>query len=447
LFDRSNCKRDVEATGEIGSPGFVNHVRAAVLQARSSSYLDAPKPAMPAWHDRNHQRMIRPTTSIGVFTATRAEYGLLRPVLAAMEASATLRPLLIVGGAHLSDRHGATLAEIEADGRSPAARAPSPMAGDDGLSAARDMAATLSGCAEAYAALDLDAVLILGDRSEALAAAAAAVPLGLPILHLEGGHRTAGAVDDAIRHAITKLAALHFTAAEPYRRRLLQMGEAPGRVFTVGSTGVDNLMAFGRSTPAEASAVTGLDLPAGFLLVTFHPETLGNLSPGDQIKAFLAGLASVEDRVILITLPNADAGAGAIREAISAFAAAGSVRVRIAESLGARGYVAALTACAAVIGNSSSGMMEAPAAGIPVVNVGDRQAGRLRSPGVIDCPLEAGAVAAAIARALSPEFQAMARSQPALFGDGHAGERIVSIIEATDLKGLARKPFIDLDDV
>ncbi len=388
--------------------------------------------------------MIRANANIGVFTATRAEYGLLRPVLAAMEASAKISPLLIVAGAHLSARHGATLAEIEADGRRPAVLVPSPMAGDDGLSAARDMGATLAGCAEAYAALDLDAVMILGDRTEALAAAAAAVPLGLPILHLEGGHRTEGAVDDAIRHAITKLAALHFTAAEPYRRRLLQMGEAPERVFTVGSTGVDNLTVFGRSTPAEASAITGLDLPPGFLLITCHPETLSPLSPSDQIEAFLSGLASVEDRTVLITLPNADAGARAIRDAIAAFTAARAGRVRVAESLGARGYVAALTACAAVIGNSSSGMMEAPAAGIPVVNVGDRQAGRLRTPGVIDCPLEAGAVADAIARALTPEFQTLARSQPAHFGDGHAGERIVSILEDTDLKGLAQKPFVDL---
>lgn len=388
--------------------------------------------------------MIGMLLGVGVFTATRAEYGLLRPVLAAMEKSATIRPFLIVAGAHLSARHGATLAEIENDGRRPAALVPSPMAGDDSLSAARDMGETLSGCAKAYAALDLDAVLILGDRTEALAAAAAAVPLGLPIIHLEGGHRTAGAVDDAIRHAISKLAALHFTAAEPYRRRLLQMGEAPDRVFTVGSTGIDNLMSFGPSAPAEASAITGLDLPPGFLLVTFHPETLGDLSPADQIEAFLGGLASVEDRMILITLPNADAGAGAIREAITVFAASRPDRVRVMESLGARGYAAALTACAAVVGNSSSGMMEAPAAGVPVVNVGDRQAGRLRTPGIIDCALEASAISAAIAEALTPEFHASAHRQPAAFGDGHAGERIVSILEATDFKGLARKPFVDL---
>ena len=382
---------------------------------------------------------------MGIFTATRAEYGLLRPVLTAMEASPTLRPLLIVGGAHLSDRHGATLSEIEADRRRPDALVPSPVAGDDGLSAARDMSATLVGCAQAYASLDLDAVIILGDRTEALAAAAAAVPFGLPILHLEGGHRTAGAVDDAVRHAITKLAALHFTAAEPYRRRLLQMGEAPERVFTVGSTGVDNLMAFGRSTAAQASAVTGLDLAEGFVLVTLHPETLSVLPPAEQICAVLNGLDGVTDRTLLFTLPNADVGADEIRSAIAAFAAARPDRVRVAASLGARGYVAALTACAAVVGNSSSGLIEAPAAGVPVVNVGDRQAGRLRTPGVIDCALTAPAVDEALAKALTPEFQAMARSQPAMFGDGHAGARIVSILEATDLRGLARKPFVDLD--
>lgn len=388
--------------------------------------------------------MTRTRARIGVFTATRAEYGLLRPVLAALEGSATLEPLLIVAGAHLSARHGATLSEIEADGRRPDALVPAPMAGNDGLSAAADMAATLAGCAEAYAKLLLDSVVILGDRTEALAAAAAAVPLRLPILHLEGGHRTAGAVDDAIRHAITKLAALHFTAAEPYRARLLQMGEAPERVFTVGSTGVDNLTAFGRSTPQEASDITGLDLPPGFLLATFHPETLGELPPAEQIDAFLQGLEAGPQRPVLITLPNADAGSGAIREAIAAFTAARPDRIRVAESLGARGYAAALTACDAVVGNSSSGMIEAPAAGTPVVNVGDRQEGRLRSPGVIDCALEPTAIAAAIARALSPEFQTLARRQPAVFGDGHAGERIVSILETTDLKGLARKPFIDL---
>lgn len=383
------------------------------------------------------------TRFIGVFTATRAEYGLFRPVLAALQGSAALQPRLIVSGTHLSDRHGRTLAEIEADGRQASARVPVALTDDSPTSIVVDMAAVLRGAGQAYVELGLDAIMILGDRTEALAAAAAAVPLALPIVHLEGGHRTAGAVDDAIRHAVSKLAALHFTSAEPYRQRLLQMGEAPDRVFTVGATGVDNLKAFGVSTAAEASAITGLDLPEGFILATFHPETLATASPADQVEALVAGLERAGDRTLLITLPNADAGSGVIRAGLERFAARCPERVRLSTSLGARGYAAALTACAAVVGNSSSGVIEAPAAGVPTVNVGDRQDGRLRPPSVIDCALAPDAIADALRRALDPKFREMARTQPPIFGDGHAGQRIVDILETTDLAGLARKPFVD----
>ncbi|WP_269515471.1 UDP-N-acetylglucosamine 2-epimerase [Brevundimonas subvibrioides] len=386
---------------------------------------------------------MRSSRPVGVFTATRAEYGLLRPVLSALEKSQTLVPRLIVSGTHLSERHGSTLTEIRADGRDPAACVPLPMQDDSAASIAADMAAALDGASQAYLALDLDAVLILGDRTEALAAAAAAIPLALPILHLEGGHRTAGAIDDAIRHAVSKLAALHFTSAEPYRQRLLQMGEAEDRVFTVGATGVDNLKAFGVSTAAQASAITGLDLPEGFILATFHPETLGTTVPGDQVAAFVAGLGRVADRTVLITMPNADAGSEAIRTALEAFAARAPGRIRLATSLGAKGYAAALTACAAVVGNSSSGMVEAPAAGVPTVNVGTRQEGRLRSPSVIDCDLTPDAIGDALTRALDPAFRRMARAQPPIFGDGNAGQRIVDVLETIDLAGLARKPFVD----
>lgn len=380
---------------------------------------------------------------IGVFTGTRAEYGLLRPVLTALEASRALEPRLIVAGTHLSPRHGATLAEIEADGRSPDARVPAPLHGDDGVSVAADMAATLAGASQAYAALGLDAVLMLGDRTEVLAAAAAAVPLALPIVHLEGGHRTAGAVDDAIRHAVTKLAALHFTAAEPYRQRILQMGEAPDRVFTVGSTAVDNLRALGSGKERKIEALQDLDLANGFLLATFHPETLGEATPQEQIDAFLQGLASVTDRPILITRPNADAGSGAVRAALDAFAGARPGRVRLIESLGAEGYLRAVTACDAVVGNSSSGVIEAPAAGTPSVNVGARQDGRIKPPSVIDCALEPAAIADALRRAMTPGARAAAQSQPPPFGDGQAGRRIVDVLERTDFRALKRKPFVD----
>lgn len=380
---------------------------------------------------------------IGVFTATRAEYGLLRPVLTALETSDTLEPLLIVGGTHLSAAHGATLSEIEGDGRRADARVPVPLVGDDGASIAADMAATLAGCATAYGDLKLDAIVMLGDRTEVLAAAAAAVPLGLPIVHLEGGHRTAGAVDDAIRHAVTKLAALHFTAAEPYRQRILQMGEAPERVFTVGSTAVDNLRAIASGDPQTVPALAGLDIAKGFVLATFHPETLGDQSPEAQVTAFLLGLSALTDRPILFTRPNADTGSAAVRAAQDRFASERPDQVRIVESLGSEGYLRALVASGAVVGNSSSGVIEAPAAGVPSVNVGARQEGRLKPPSVFDCTLNPADIARALRRALAPEAQSAARAQPAPFGDGRAGRRIVEILERTDFNGLARKPFVD----
>lgn len=380
-----------------------------------------------------------------MFTATRAEYGLLRPLLERLSASDRLEPHLIVSGTHLSGRHGMTVSEIESDGRSIAARIPVPLAADDGVSIAQDMAAVLAGAAAAYATLKLDAILILGDRTEALAAAAAAVPLGLPIIHLQGGERTEGAVDDNIRHALTKLASFHFAAAEPYRRRILQMGESPDRVVTAGSTAIDNQRTFGRSTRAEVARMLNIDLEPGFLLITFHPETLTGIPAIDQIAAFLGGLAHETRRKLVITLPNADTGADAVREGLASFAAARPGQVYLFESLGARRYAAALTACDAVVGNSSSGVIEAPGAGTPSVNVGDRQAGRLKPSSVIDCANTPEAIAAALGRALDPAFRQAARHQPPPFGDGHAADRIVEVLERTDFRGLARKAFVDRD--
>lgn len=381
---------------------------------------------------------------VGVLTTTRAEYGLLRPVLQQLSASSRLEPLLVVSGTHLSPRHGLTVTEIEADSQPIAARIPLPLAGDDGLSVAQDMAAMTAGAAAAYAALSLDGVILLGDRTEVLAAACAAVPLRLPVIHLEGGHRTAGAVDDSIRHAITKLASLHFTATEAYRARLLQLGEGADRVFAVGSTGVDNLMAFGRSSLDEVSTMLELDLSPGFLLATYHPETLSDRPTRDQIGNFLQGLASARDLKLLITMPNADAGADDIRHALKRFASERPGQVFLVESLGARRYAAALTACSAVVGNSSSGVIEAPAAGIPSVNVGGRQEGRLRAPSVVDCENTPASMAEAIAQVLDRDFSLAARLQDPLFGDGHAAERIVSVLESLTLAGLDSKPFIDL---
>lgn len=380
---------------------------------------------------------------IGVFTATRAEYGLLHPVLMRLEASAVLEPVLIVSGSHLSDAHGATEAEILADGHAIAARIPAPVERDDPAAVAGAMAAVLTGGVAAFAELQLDALILLGDRTELLAAAAAATVLRLPIVHLEGGHITEGAVDDAIRHAITKLAALHFTSSEPYRARILQMGEDPDRVFTVGSTGVDNLKAMARSSRAEVAALLDRDLEPGFILATWHPETLGDDSGEAGLQALLAALGGVEHLKIVFTAPNLDVGHAHVRQSLDQFAAERPNRVHLFESLGRTRYLAALSACEAVVGNSSSGVIEAPALGVPAVNVGDRQKGRLRSPAVIDCAADPAAVAAALRRALDPAFRAGLAAHSDPLADGRAAERIVAVLEQTDFAGLSRKMFVD----
>lgn len=380
---------------------------------------------------------------IGVFTATRAEYGLLYPVLKAMRADPAFDVRLIVSGTHLSPGHGMTVHEIENDGQPIAARLPILAEGDDALAVGLTLGAAVTECAKAFAALDLDALMLLGDRTELLGAAAAAAAMRVPIIHLEGGHVTEGAVDDAVRHAVTKLAALHFTAAEPYRARIIQMGEDPARVHVVGSTGLDNLLAEGVRTLPEMSAALGLELEPGYLLTTFHPETLGDRSPSDQMTALRAALDRFPDLKVLYTLPNADEGNRAIRAAIADHVAAAPDRVFAVESLGRRRYAWALSAASAVVGNSSSGVIEAPVHRVPTVNIGGRQDGRLRAPSVIDVADQEQTIAHGLAQALSPAFREAIRDQKSPMGDGHAAPRIVEILRNQDFQALTRKRFID----
>lgn len=381
---------------------------------------------------------------IGVFTATRAEYGLLHPLIRQLERSQTLEPLLIVSGTHLSAAHGATEAEIIADGHAISARILADLRGDGPLAVAEGMAQVLTGGVETFAGLKLDALILLGDRTELLAAAAAATLLRVPIVHLEGGHLTEGAIDDAIRHAITKLASLHFTASGAHRRRILQLGEEPGRVFAVGSTGVDNLLAEGKHSLSDVSAMLECDLAPGFILATWHPETLAEDDGEAGLDALLDALSAVGDRHIVFTLPNVDVGHARIVKRLRQFEADWPDRVHLFASLGRRRYLAALSACDAVVGNSSSGVLEAPALGVPIVNVGDRQKGRERQPAVIDATADPFAVAEALRRALDPMFKAGLTRLADPLADGHAADRIVAILEQTDFGGLARKRFVDL---
>jgi GDP/UDP-N,N'-diacetylbacillosamine 2-epimerase (hydrolysing) len=392
----------------------------------------------------HHQPREQPVR-IAVVTGSRAEYGLLHPVMRRLRDHPGFDLRIVASCMHLSPAHGLTIREILDDGFVVDERVDMLLSTDSDLGVAKSMGLGTIGFADALTRLRPAAVMILGDRFEALAAACAATVLGLPILHLEGGHVTEGAIDDAMRHAITKLAHLHFTATEVYARRIRQMGERPERVLAVGSTAIDTIVSLKLLSRKELEDDLGFATGDPLFLVTFHPATLERgRSPQAQVDEMLHALGRFEDARVLITLPNADAGGHAIHDRLRWFAAQDPRRRRLVASLGRRRYLSALAAATVVIGNSSSGLIEAPSFRIPTVNIGERQKGRIRAASVIDCPAEAGAIEAAVRQALSPGFRAVAAQVVSPFGVGRAAERILAVLERTDFATLTSKGFFDL---
>jgi len=383
---------------------------------------------------------------LSIVTGSRADYGLLHPLLTALVASPACDSSLIVTGTHLSERFGMTVREIEADGFRIAARVELPLDDDSELGIARATGAAVSGIAAALASDRPDLVVILGDRYEALAAATAAALLRIPVAHLHGGELTEGAVDDSIRHAITKLSVLHFTSTEEYRHRVVQMGEDPGRVFAVGALGVDNALHAPLLTPERLAEEIGVEFVFPTALVTFHPVTHEGDSGVAQIEALLGAFDDAPQLRVVFTLPNADAGNRAIRERIEAWVAGNAERAWAFASLGRVRYLSALAACDVVVGNSSSGIIEAPSFGKPTLDIGERQRGRVSADSVRHCEPDRAAINAAITLALTPEAREAAAHVVNPYGDGHTAERIVSAIVSAIGEGLsARKRFCDVD--
>ena len=286
-------------------------------------------------------------------------------------------------------------------------------------------------------------LVVLGDRFEILSASVAATLLNIPIAHIHGGEVTAGAFDDAIRHAITKMACLHFVAAEPYRRRVIQMGENPEFVFNVGAPGLDEATAAPALEQPALFEALGISGPSRFLLATLHPTTARPDADATTVAAMLGALAAIEDRTIIFTGVNADPGHRSIDAAIRAFVAARPGRAHLFASLGSERYWAALRLADAVVGNSSSGISEAPAVGTPSVNIGDRQLGRLRASSIIDCPADQAAILAALQCILDGRFHPDASREPP-YGRGGASRKIAEIIRTIDLKPAFPKHFHDL---
>ena len=379
--------------------------------------------------------------TICVVTATRAEYGLLRPVIRKIAADAELRLQLAVTGAHLCARRGATVSEIEADGVPIAARLPV-FAETDGEPVAQAIARTLTVFDEYFAAHRPDAVLLLGDRFEIFAVATAAAGRHIPIAHISGGDVTLGAADEYYRHCISKMAALHFPSCADSAARLVRMGEEPGRVFCVGGLGDENIRTLPKMTRQELCASTGFDLTQPFALVTYHPETsAGAPDPAVQADALCAAMAAVPGVFWLITGSNADAGGQVCTRKMQEFAAAHPDRAGFIQSLGLRRYLSAMQHAALVAGNSSSGVVETPTFGVPTVNIGQRQAGRLLCANVLCCPAEAPAIEEALRSALTPEFLAKARAARSPYNGGDTSGKICALLRRFDFAPI--KTFYD----
>jgi len=378
---------------------------------------------------------------VAVVTVGRSDYGIYKPLLEELADSRELDVGLLVGGGHLSDAFGRTVTQIEADGYRIDARVE--MLGDDDEPGdiADAMARGVLGFSAHFRRAAPDLLIVLGDRFEMASAALAALPFKIPIAHIHGGEVTYGAIDDALRHSITKLSHLHFTSTEQYRQRVIQLGEHPDRVIVSGAPALDRLRSFRPLTVAELSRQTGWAWPEGFVLATFHPVTLEYEHTDKHIGALLDALAET-DVPSVFTMPNPDTYGRVIRSAIEGFVAERR-HCRAFESLGVEGFWSAMSHASAMIGNSSAGLLEAPSFRLPVVNIGSRQAGRVRGTNVIDCVPTKPAISSALQRALGARFrQSLTGENP--YSRASASRTIVNQIERTDPQSLLRKRFVDL---
>lgn len=381
--------------------------------------------------------------TIGVVTTSRADYGIYRPVLRRIQQDPGLQLFLIVSGTHLSQSFGLTIREIEADGYPIAERVEMLLASDSPEGVAKSMGLAILGFAQLFGRVRPDILLVLGDRFEMHAAALAALPFKIPVAHIHGGETTEGAIDESLRHSMTKLSHLHFVATQEYARRVVQLGEEPWRVTVSGAPSLDNLRDLTPLSPAALEHERGVRVAPETLLVTFHPTTLEYEEAGVQADELLAALGE-SDRPMLFTMPNADTGGLAIRSRIEAFVAR-HPRAEATETLGTRGYFGVMAVCAAMVGNSSSAFVEAPSFGLPAVNVGNRQRGRVRGANVVDTGCGRREIAGAIARVLTPGFRESLRGKPNPYGEGIASPIIVSHLKEAPLgQRLIMKRFCDL---
>lgn len=380
---------------------------------------------------------------IAVFTGTRAEYGLLRGVVSELTAREGIDLKLVVSGSHLGKEYGDTIGEIRADNLAQTEIIDIGLEDNSpqGIAAATGRGVTLYG--NFLQSWQPDLLLILGDRYEAFAAAAAASLTRTPIAHLYGGEITEGAIDDSLRHAITKLSHLHFTSCDKYRQRVIQMGEVPDQVWTVGSLGVENTLKLPQPNAEETRAMLGLPENARYIIATWHPVTLGAGDGTHELRIILDALAQHSNLYCVFTGANADAGGRAINSLLQ-MEASRNDHLRYFASLGVKRYIQAVRGAVAVLGNSSSAIIELPGLGIPILDIGDRQKGRERPDGVCHCEADAASIAAGLRRIFSPEFANVAAMAKNPLHKPQTAKTIADTIAAFPLEKLQRKHFHDL---
>lgn len=380
-----------------------------------------------------------------VVTGTRAEFGLLRWLMEAINIDPQLTLQVVVTGMHLSPEFGSTYEEIEEAGFSIDAKVEMLVSSDTSVAITKSTGLGMIGFADAYSRLAPDMVVVLGDRFEIFAAATAAMIADIPIAHIHGGETTEGAFDEAIRHSITKMSLLHFVAADEYRRRVIQLGENPDRVFNVGGMGVDAIKRIQPLTRKELESVLDLRFKSKNLMITYHPVTREDgASSAEQLQELLDAVVELKDTLLIFTMPNADTGGRELRKMVEDFVDAHPL-ARAYTSLGQLRYLSCLAQVDAVVGNSSSGLLEAPALKVGSINIGERQAGRLCASSVINCEAQRDSIKAAITKVFSSDFVSKLQAVKNPYGDGRSVEKIVPILKSINTDLLSRKSFFDIN--
>lgn len=382
--------------------------------------------------------------TVCLITGSRAEYGLLKPLIDEIISDSSFTLQLLVTGSHLSPEFGLTYQEIEADGYTIDEKVEVVMSSDSPVGICKSMGLGLISFSEAYARLQPELVIVLGDRYEIFSAVSAAHISRIPVAHLHGGEVTEGAVDDALRHSITKMSHFHFTSTDAYRNRVIQLGESPDRVFNVGAIGLDNINRLSLMSREEFETSVGLKFNDHNLLCTFHPVTLEANTAAEQVQNLFNVLEQLDETNVIFTKTNADTDGRIINQMIDEFVQKDPRRFKAFMSLGQLRYLSGMQFVDAVIGNSSSGIIEAPSFGIGTINIGNRQTGRIKADSVIDCaPTEIG-IATAFKTLYSPEFEQVRKIATNPYGDGQTAKRIVNQLRECCFSQSTQKKFYDL---